>query len=304
MPVTYEDYYRVLGVERSASAEDIKRAYRKLARQHHPDVNKDDPEAAEKFSKVSEAYEVLSDEQKRKKYDQFGKNWKHGQQFDPRSAGFEGFNFQGGQFSDFFEMMFGQAGGNARARAGTRSSSFEDLFGQQAGSAARRVHEQTHDLTVTLEEVYHGASRSLTVRNADGSSKTLDVKVPRGVKPGSKIRLKGQGILLRISVAPHARYTVHNADNGTLSVEAKIDPATTALGGQTEIETLDGPVSLTVPPGTSSGAKLRLRSKGLPMGADPNANRGDLLARVMIGVPTELSDEQRAAYEKLRDIAN
>ncbi|MEM1097324.1 MAG: J domain-containing protein [Planctomycetota bacterium] len=299
MAVTFEDYYQTLGLKRDASAADIKRAYRTLARKYHPDVNKDDPDAATKFSKVSEAHDVLSDPEKRKKYDQFGENWKHGQTINPEdfggfSGGFGGgergggfrFESSGGGFSDFFESIFGQM----------RDAHAADQAGPGPGfRTAPQLQE--HDLTVSLHEALHGGTRSLTIEGPQGTQ-SIDVKIPAGVRTNSKIRLKEHGLLLKINLAAHPKFTVRG-DN--LIADVTIDPATAALGGAADVNTPDGKTAtLTVPPGTSSGAKLRLRGQGLPR-KPGSTDRGDLLARLMIQVPIDLTDQQRSAYEALRD---
>lgn len=316
MAVTFEDYYQTLGLQRDASAEDIKRAYRKLARENHPDTNKDDPDAAAKFSKISEANEVLSDPEKRKKYDQFGQHWKQGQSINPDDVrgfgggGFEdlfrnartqgarpgpgGFRFEqsGGSSSSFFDALFGQMH-DAHAH--------DDAFRRRPGNTGFRNQpaEQTHDLTVSLHEAMHGGTRSVSLQGPQGNSE-LDVKVPAGVREGSKIRLKQHGLVLRIHVASHPHFTVQGSD---LTTVVHIDPATAALGGKADVNTPDGSATLTIPPGTSSGSKLRLRGKGLPTkpGGDEH---GDLLARVMIRVPKELNEAQRAAYKQLKEANN
>lgn len=294
MAVTFEDYYKTLGVARDASLDQIKKAYRKLARELHPDRNKAD-DAAEKFSKVSEAYDVLSDSEKRKKYDQLGANWKAGQEFRP-PPGFEGFDFgggssrgggfhSGGDFSDFFRQMFGQGGGRGGA------GGFEDLFGGGGGGTRTQApREQEAEITVSLHEAYHGSTRQVTLTGPSGEKK-IDVKIPPRLKPGSKVRLKGEHLLLKINVAPDPRFKV---DGTNLTSELKVSPATAALGGKADVATLDGTVTMTIPPGTSSGARLRVRDKGL--------KDGDLLVRVQIAVPKTLSDEQRELYEKLREL--
>ena len=303
----FEDYYKTLGIERSASDQDIKRAYRKLASKHHPDKNKDDPSAAEQFSRISEAYEVLSDPDKRARYDQLGANWQQGQQFDP--SGFEGFgqafsqgpggfSFQstgGGGFSDFFEMLFGQATGGGGA-------SFEDLLGG-AGGGHRFEHagnqqaapEQTHELAVSLTEAYHGSSRQLRLQGPAGEQ-TIDVKIPKGATTGTKLRLKEHGLLLKINVASDPRFEL--GSSGDLTATVRIPAHVAALGGKADVPTMDGEITLTIPPGTSSGAKLRVKGKGMPKRGGDHA---DLFARVMIEVPKELTEEQRKAYEQLRD---
>lgn len=318
MAVKFQDYYETLGVDRTASQDEIKRAYRKLARQYHPDVNKDAADAG-KFEHINEAYEVLGDPEKRKKYDQFGKNWKHGQDFTP-PPGFEGSfgggpggggfsyrttggpgggSFSDGDFSDFFRMFFDS--GDIRSGGGQRGPSFEDLFAQAgggggtAGGPPRQAPPTTADVTVSLHEAHHGTTRQLTLQGP-GGSKTLDVKVPAGVTDGARIRLKRDNVLLTVRVAKDPRFELHGHD---LITDVRVDPATAALGGKADVETLDGHFTLTIPAGTSSGGKLRLKGKGLKK--QGREERGDLLARVMIAVPKSLTDEQREAYEQLRD---
>ncbi|MEM1446283.1 MAG: J domain-containing protein [Planctomycetota bacterium] len=305
MAVTFEDYYQTLGLKRDASAADVKRAYRTLARKYHPDVNKDDPNAATKFSKVSEAHDVLSDPEKRKKYDQFGENWKHGQTINPedfggfgggfggpgsgeRGGGFR-FESSGGGFSDFFESVFGRM---------QEAHAAEDFAaGNRQGFRTATPALQEHELTVSLHEALHGGTRSLSLEGPQGKQ-SIDVKIPAGVRTGSKIRLKEHGLLLKINLAPHPDFTVQGDQ---LIADVPIDPATAALGGPVDVQTPEGQTAtLTVPPGTSSGAKLRLRGQGLPR-KPGSSERGDLLARLMIRVPKELTDEQRSAYEALRD---
>lgn len=335
MAVKFQDYYETLGVDRKASQDEIKSAYRKLARKYHPDVNKDES-AKGRFEKINEAYEVLGDPEKRQKYDQLGANWKHGQDFSPPpgggydfgSGGGGGFGFRTsggrggatfeGDFSDFFNQFFGAPGsapGSGRARthghrAHGRASSFEDLFagspgsagsargagsGPRGGASTAQPPMQETDVTVSLHEAHHGATRRLTLQGP-GGTQNLDVKIPAGVTDGSKIRLKDKGVQLHVKVAKDPRFEVHGHD---LTTDVKVDPATGALGGKADVDTLDGPITLTIPPGSSSGSKLRLKARGLhKRGKD---ERGDLFARVMITVPKTLTDEQRAAYEKLRE---
>lgn len=315
MAVTYKDYYDILGVGRNATADEIKRAYRKLAVQYHPDRNKD-ADAHEKFSGIGEAYEVLGDPEKRSKYDQLGASWKSGQEFRP-PPGFEGFAFktgQGGGFSggnvnDFFEALFGQ-----RSRG---ASVFEDLFaggdmnGQFGGAATmpRHGHDHEAEITLSLEEAFHGGSRSITLTDGGGQHRTFDVKVPRGITTGKTIRLKGQGgaargeggsagdLMLRVRIAPHPTFEQHGHD---LVTDVLVTPWEAALGAKVDVPTLDGAVTLTVPPGTQSGQKLRLKGKGMPMPG--SKDHGDLLAQVKIVVPRTLTDEQRELYERLRDL--
>lgn len=321
MALKFEDYYKTLGVDRSASADEIKRAYRKLAAKHHPDKNKDNPEAAELFSKVGEAYEVLSDKDKRAKYDRLGANWKQGEQFTPppgfggqfrQGPGGGGFSFttsggpSGDGFSDFFEMLFGQAGQHGGG------ASFEQMFGGAGGPGGpggghrfenpgegfgqQRVAEQTHELQVSLTEAYNGSTRQLRLQGPQGEQ-TIDVRIPRGATTGTKLRLKEHGLLLKIIVAKDPRFEL--AANGNLTTTVKLPPHTAALGGKADVPTMDGTVTMTIPPGTTSGAKLRLKDKGMPK---RDGSHADLFARVMIDVPKELTEAQRSAYEQLRDV--
>ena len=314
MAMKFEDYYKTLDVPRDASADVIKRAYRKLASKFHPDKNKDDPDAAAKFSKANEAYDVLSDPDKRKKYDQLGENWKHGQSFDPPPGygsqfrpGQGGFSFQGseaGGFSDFFEMLFGQqARGGPGSGGGAPGGGFEQMFGQGGGmgGGARMQapqREQEHDLTVSLHEAYHGSTRQLRMSGPQGD-KTLDVRIPPGATTGTKLRLKNDGVVLKLNVSPDPRFEVSGRN---LLATVRVLCWDAALGAKVDVPTMDGDVTLTVPPGTLSGGKLRLKGKGMPSGKSGDA-AGDLLVRVMVDVPKEMTDAQRELFEKLRDEA-
>ncbi|MEM1212323.1 MAG: DnaJ C-terminal domain-containing protein [Planctomycetota bacterium] len=302
----FEDYYKTLGVPRSASADDIKSAHRKLARKYHPDVSKE-PDAQERFSRISEAYEVLSDPEKRKKYDALGENWKAGQEFRP-PPGFEGFggarsggagagpggfrfstSDAGGGFSSFFEQLFGGRTGRSA------SPSFEELFGggPQPGRGSAAAPPQTHDLTISLHEAIHGSSRELSLSSPDGSMQTLDVKIPAGSTTGTKIRLAQYNLLLKLAVAPDPRFSVQGRD---LTATVDLTPAQAALGTKLEVPTPAGPVTLTIPPGTPSGTKLRLRDKGIP---SPKGESGHLYAQTRIAPPKTLTDEQRSLYQQL-----
>lgn len=303
MAVKFEDYYKTLGVKRDASQDDIQRAFRKLARKYHPDVNKSE-EATGKFKQVNEAYEVLKDPDKRQRYDTLGENWKAGQEFRPPpgwegqfrgspGGGAGGFQFQaGGQFSDFFEAMFGQMAGG---QGGSRASGFEDLFGQQAGHAGtRQPSMQEAPVTISLHDAYHGTTRRLDLQGPEGR-KSIEVKIPKGTTHGAKIRLAGEGLILNISVANDPRFSLTGRD---LTADVKIEPWQAALGDQVDVETMEGTVTLSVPPGTQSGQKLRLKAKGLP---SPKGSPGDLFVRLQIAIPKELTDIERELYEQLRD---
>ncbi len=307
MAVKFEDYYQVLGVSRTASTDEIKKAYRKLAQKYHPDRNKE-ADASAKFSRISEAYEVLSDADKRKKYDALGADWKAGQDFQPppgygrthSGRGGQGnFHFTSdGDFSDFFEAMFGQSA-RGRTGGGFGQSQFEEMFqqaGPRGGGRTATAPEQEAEVAISLHEAHHGTSRDLRLQGPDGE-KTLSVKIPAGSTDGSKIRLRGQGLVLKIKVASDPRFEVSGHD---LMTDVTVPAWDAALGTKADVQTLDGTITVTIPPGSSSGRKLRLKGKGLHR---KNGGRGDLLVRVMLSVPATLSDAQRAAFEDLRDQA-
>ena len=325
MSVRFKDYYEILGVSRTASAEEIKKAYRKLARKYHPDVNKA-PGAEARFKEIGEANEVLSDPQKRARYDQLGSNWQAGQEFNP-PPGFENMHFEfhgapgGGRgfrpqdmggFSDFFEAIFGSQMGGA------------PFGGQSSGSRFGRWEEeepagrdQEASLTITLEEAYHGATKSIQLQvtepDARGRiqprSRTYQVKIPRGITNAARIRLAGQGsasprggsagdLYLRIEIAPHPVFRVDGHD---LEVTLPISPWEAALGARVTIPTLEGNASLTLPAGTESGQKLRLRGKGLGQGK--GLEPGDLIVQVQIVVPKKMSPREKELFEELAKVS-
>jgi curved DNA-binding protein len=302
LAVDYRDYYEVLGVPRGAGDEEIRSAYRKLAREYHPDVNKD-PGAEDRFKEVSEAYEVLRDPEKREKYDRFGANWKAGQDVSGASgfgdasgfggsSGFGGFGAGDGQgfgdgagFSDFFESFFGgRPGGSARGFEG---------FSMRGG-------DQEATLEVTLEEAAHGGKRKFSL--ADG--RDFEVRIPPGVRDGQKIRLAGQGgegssggpagdLYLRVRIKPHPRFRREGDD---LVVEIPVAPWEAALGATVPVPTLDGSAKVKVPAGSSSGRRLRLKGEGMP---GPGERKGDLYASVRIVVPKKLEKRERELFEEL-----
>ena len=294
MAVQFRDYYETLGVSKTASEDEIKSAFRKLARKYHPDVAKDKKEAEEKFKQINEAYEVLSDPEKRRKYDQLGENWNQPGGFQPppqwgggqpgggfhwgggENGGVE-FEFGGTGFSDFFEAFFG--GGRGRSAFGG--------FGQR-GTMAERGNDVEADIMVTLEEALHGSTRQVSLRRA-GSKKTetYQVKIPRGVREGQRIRLAGQGeagerggksgdLFLRVRLARHPDFSVEGSD---LVHEVKIAPWQAVLGDQIIVPTLEGNARLKLPPGTQGGQRFRLRGRGLP---GVSGQRGDLYVVVQI----------------------
>jgi curved DNA-binding protein len=314
MPIEFKDYYDILGVARTAPADEIKKAFRKLARIHHPDVAKDKAKGEIKFKEINEAYEVLSDPEKRQKYDQLGANWDKPEfQQAPEGAfrGFrrggrsaenaEPFEFSGTGFSDFFEAFF--SGTRDQAGSFRRTSPFAD-----EGTMAMRGHDAEADILVTLEEAFKGSKRQVTVRREDPDGKartdTYNVKIPPGVREGKRIRLSGQGgpgraggpagdLYLRVVLAKHPDFSVDGAD---LHYELALAPWEAVLGTKVNVRTLDGSATLTIKPGTQAGTKMRLRGLGLP---GEGARRGDLYATITIEVPESITETERTLWENL-----
>ena len=311
MAVQFRDYYETLGVSKTATDDEIKSAFRKLARKYHPDVAKDKKAAEEKFKQINEAYEVLSDQEKRKKYDQLGANWNQPGGFQPppewgqqpgggyHQWGGDGgggveFEFGGTGFSDFFEAFFG--GGRGR-------SAFGGFRGREA--TAERGADVEADILVTLEEALNGSTRTVSLRRA-GSNKVekYQVKIPRGVHEGQRIRLAGQGeagarggksgdLFLRVRLAKHPDFSVEASD---LIHEVKIAPWQAAIGTELKIPTLEGKAKLKIPPGTQGGQKFRLRERGLP---GISGTRGDLYVLVQIQIPKKLTEREREIWSQL-----
>ena len=307
----YKDYYETLGVPRTATQDEIKQAYRKLARKYHPDVSKlADAEA--RFKEINEANEVLKDPEKRTAYDQMGSNWKAGQEFQPPPNWDAGFEFRSGQGSPF------GAGGTFGAGADFDPSDFfESLFGRRgagAGAGRRRASAQGEDhhakVLIDVEDAYRGAERTISlgapVEGPDGrieiQERTLDVHIPKGIRPGQHLRLAGQGnagigggkagdLYLEIAFNPHSRFRVDGAD---VYVDLPLAPWEAALGATVDVPTPDGAVQLTVPKGSAAGRKLRLKGRGLP-----GKNPGDFYALLAIVVPKAETDAARTAYESL-----
>jgi len=307
----YKDYYKILGVDRNADEKEIKRAYRKLARQFHPDVNPGDKRAEERFKEINEAYEVLSDPEKRTKYDQLGASWQQGgdpSHFDwsqwttgaPGGVRFEwsgdlGDLFGGGGadvFSDFFRAIFGDMG--------LRTGGAQDLF-RSASRRAARGQDLEANVEITLEEAYHGTTRVL---ERDGHR--IQVKIPPGARSGSKVRVAGKGapgsggqppgdLYLNITVEPHP---VFKREDDNLRCTVDVDLYTAVLGGEVRVPTLDGDVALKIPAGTSSGKTFRLRGKGMPNPRKPQ-QYGDLLATVQVQVPQKLNSRERELFQEL-----
>ena len=263
----FKDYYKIMGLERDASQDDIKRTYRKLARKYHPDVSKE-ADAEARFKELGEAYAVLKDPEKRAAYDELGTNWKAGQDFQPPPNWDAGYEFSGGGFgagdsaahSAFFDALFGQGFGS------------EQTGRRQAGFQARGEDHHAKVL-IDLEDAYRGTTRSITLRSpGPAKQRTLDVKIPKGVKQGQRIRLSGQGspgvgegkrgdLYLEIEFKPHKMFKVEGRD---LYLDLPVTPWEAALGATVKAPTPDGPVDLKIPQGTASGGKLRLRERGIP----------------------------------------
>ncbi len=306
MSVSYKDYYKLLGVDRKASKEEIAKAFKKLARQYHPDLNPGDTKAEEQFKELNEAYEVLKDPEKRKMYDQLGHNWQHGQQFN--TGGYGGGFSGGGDFSDFFESLFGQAGrsGNFGGFGGAQGGFGADPFGSFTRRPAKGKDIQA-EITITLEDALKGNRRNVTLNTSQGR-RELEVNIPAGSKEGSKLRLSGQGepsphgaaagdLFLRLNFMPHALFTV---DGQNISYDLPLTPWEAALGVKARIPTLEGEIEMQIAAGTSSGKRFRLRGRGL----GKEGARGDQMVRAMIKVPESLSDEEKALFEQLAEISS
>jgi len=324
----FEDYYEALGVKKGASEDEIRKAFRKLARKHHPDVNPGDSSAEAKFKELNEAYEVLRDPEKRKKYDALGANWRQYEHAQPGAAepfgwgspfagaGGPGGNvhwnvnaggapggrpmsedqiremFGGGSFSDFFQTFF------SSAQAGTTES----------GGRKRRGGDIEHPLELSLEEAFQGVTRRLSFQNAPTDQpRTVEVKIPSGVKDGSRVRVAGEGepgtrgagagdLYLRVRVRPHPVFELKGRN---LYVKTEIPVTTAVLGGDAQVQTIDGkPLRLKIPAATQPGQVFRLKGKGMPA-PRRRASRGDLFATVQVTIPKRLSKERRGHYEAL-----
>ncbi|MBN1332546.1 MAG: DnaJ domain-containing protein [Synergistales bacterium] len=306
MSVAYKDYYKILGVDRDAGQDVIRKVYRKLAKKFHPDVNKE-PGAEQKYKDINEAYEVLKDPEKRQKYDTLGSDWREGDTFTP-PPGYGGVHMDFGDedlggFSDFFRSVFGGMSG---------MGNMEDIFFGSA-RAPRKGRDQEVQLHLSLEEIFQGGRRSIILEtrepSPDGrfasSKRTLNVNIPRGVTDGTRLRLSGQGspgmgggargdLYVRIILKAHSRFEVDGYD---IRCGLNISPWEAVLGTSVPLETLDGKVSLKIPSGTQSGQTLRLRGKGLYH--KNSSNRGDLLVRIQIVVPSEPTNREKALFESL-----
>jgi curved DNA-binding protein len=322
----FKDYYATLGVQKGASAKEIKQAFRKLARKFHPDVNPGNKAAESKFKELNEAYEVLGDPEKRKKYDELGANWRmyeqagaggpqpgagwnvHTRGGSPGSGGFrtmtpeemESMFGNSNPFSDFFNTFFG--GGFTGEEAG-RSG---------ARTRARKGRDVEHEIDLSLEDAYHGTTRRLAMQH-EGQTRTVDVRIPAGVTDGSRVRLAGEGeqgaggapggdLFLRVRLAPHPVFERKGRD---LYVKVPVPVPTAVLGGEAEVQTMTGkPARLRIPPLTQNGQVFRLKGYGMPSTGKSEDSRGDLYARVEAALPTQLSAEEREHYTALAKVAD
>lgn len=320
MAVKFRDYYEILGVPRDASQDDIRKAFRKLARKHHPDVADDKANAEEKFKEINEAYEVLGDADKRKKYDQLGEHWKHagdfnsypgaggGHQFWPESGDEDAggdYHFEGTGFSDFFENFFGSRRSNggftSRGAAGGRSS------------APRKGRDIESEILVTLDEVMNGSERSLVIQPSGngnrGEKQTVTIRIPRGIADGQMIRAAGLGeqgtgggppgdIFLRVRLERHPDF---RADGHDLYYDLRLTPWEAVLGATVPVRTPHGTTKIKVPAGTESGTEFRLSGKGLPKGKD--GGYADLFAVAQIVTPTTATEEEARHWKALSEIS-
>jgi len=329
-----KDYYGLLGVNRNASEKDIKQAFRRLARKHHPDVNPGDKAAEEKFKQISEAYEVLSDKEKRKKYDQFGDKWQYADQFSGAGAS-GGVHYQHFDFGD----LFGSGGGSSYTFRGEGFDSLLDELLRGGGSTnrasrPRRGQDIEHPIEVTLEEAFSGTSRLLSLQGEDicttchGSgriqnalcsvcqghgvisrTKRLEVKIPAGVKTGSRVRIAGKGgeghggdkgdLYLAVTVKPHSLFERRGDD---LHINVDVPLTVAILGGTINVSTLKGKLELKIPAETQNGRIFRLSGQGMPhLG---KTSRGDLKVKVNVILPTNLSAEEKKIFQKLSQFRN
>jgi len=312
MAVKFRDYYEVLGVPRTASEKDIKNAYRKLARQYHPDLQSSDAKkktSEEKFKEINEANDVLSDPEKRKKYDQLGAQWKDGMDFTPPPGGqwqertwTGGEDFGGGDFSDFFEALFG---GGAQTRWGRGPRRPEPTRGADLEA----------EIELSLEDLARGGTRRVTLMARDQAGharpKELDMTIPKGMREGERIRLKGQGgpgrgstpagdLFLRIRVQPHPVFTQIEGSPDDIEIDLPLLPWEAVLGKEVAVPTLGGPVTMRIPPGSQAGQRLRLRGKGLPR---RDGTSGDQYVRLTVVTPRSVTKRERELYEELSKLS-
>jgi len=330
MTAKFRDYYSTLGVDRTADATEIRKAYRRLARKFHPDVNPGDKEAEEKFKDLQEAYAVLSDPEKRRKYDQLGANWNSGADFTPPPGWTSSADFRD------FEEVFGEAG------AGGFSDFFQSLFGGSFDPARRRTQRSStargedveSELELTLDDIMDGATRPIVLRSSEPcpdcggrgtkfmgpcescrgtgqvvTRRRLTVNIPPGVRNGTTLRIPGKGnrrgpnsppgdLYLKIRIRPHPPYEF--VEDGELQMEVPITPWEAALGSHIQISTLNGSIEAAIPHGTQNGTRLRLKEKGL---RKRDGSKGDLYLKVKVVVPDQLSAEEEELFRRLGQVS-
>ncbi|MCF7668852.1 MAG: DnaJ domain-containing protein [Verrucomicrobia bacterium] len=320
MPVEFKDYYKTLGVSKNAGRDEIRKAFRKLARRYHPDVAKDKANAEQKFKEINEAYEVLSDPEKRRKYDTLGSDWQNADRFQQqyshgpepgfdtgRGRDFE-FHFGGTGFSEFFERFFGGTGTGFDGFSPFEEPESFSQFSRKTGTGHRGNNIEA-DVLVTLQEAINGSVRVLTLRHTDPATgrtgtESVHVRIPAGVRDGQKVRVPGKGgrgaggapagdLFLKVKIAKHPDFTIHGDD---IFHELELAPWEAVLGCTASVPTLNGSVSLKIPPHTKSGSRLRIRGKGMPT---RTGQRGDLYAVVTIQTPDKTSEEERRLWEEL-----
>ena len=310
--MAFIDYYKVLGVERNASQDDIKKAYRKMARKYHPDLNKDDPNAKDKFQEINEANEVLSDLEKRKKYDEYGEHWKHADEFKAEREAYQRAQQNGGQSAYWYSVNGDDfMGGFGRGNASGFSDFFEQLFGHgaSAGRSGRGYNmmsrggdiEAQMNLSLREASVTHKQTFSVNGEN-------LRITIPAGIADGQMIKLKGHGekgsngapdgdLYITFQIAPDPEFKREGDD---LFTDVDIDLYTAVLGGSVNVKTINGMVKLKVNPGTQNDTKVRLRGKGFPV-YKKEGTFGDLIVTYHVNIPTSLSEKQKELFTQLKN---
>ena len=320
----FKDYYKILGLDKNASKDDIKKAYRKLAQKYHPDKNKDDPSAEKKFKDVSEAYQVLSDPEKRKKYDNLGSNWNRHRQsgggtgdfdwsdyFSGGGAGrrrttgqpFGDFFGGGGGMSDFFEKIFGGAGGGfgGTGTGGFGGSGYRESTGF---NKPQKGKDYATEITLNLEEAYNGTSRTLNV-----NGERIEVKFRKGIRDGQSLKIPGKGLpgknggpsgdlIIKVKIAEHPKYERKDND---LYMDAAVDLFSAVLGGTERIKTPGGTLKINIPEGAQSGRKMKLTKQGMPDYNNPS-NKGDLYIKLLIKVPENLTQKEKELFKEIKSI--
>jgi len=314
----YKDYYKILGIDKNATQDEIKKAYRKLAKKYHPDARPGDKKAEEKFKEVNEAYEVLGDPEKRKKYDQFGQgyNFAHGSSFDPSQFGFGKnvrYEYRTGRnsdFSDFFNMFFGGDSfefniGNIFGRGGSASSGFNT--GGFTGNYPMKGEDIEAEIEITPEEGFSGTNKTISLKKGK-EDKTISFKIPQGIKEGEKIKLASQGkpgvnggtngdLYLKVKF----KKSSFELDGMNLIAPLDLMPWQAALGDEVPADTLEGRILVKIPAGIQTDSKIRVANKGY---RDRKGNRGDLYFRIRIMNPAILSDKERELYRQLKIISS